>query len=86
MHITPTLRLAFVKSLPIMMGFLFLGTAYGMYMHSLGFGVWYPMLMALVIFAGSVEFVMAGMLVAAFSPWSVLLLIAMINGRQISRV
>lgn len=78
-----TAKYAFKESLPILSGFLFLGMGYGMYMHSLGFSVWYPIIMSLLIFAGSVEFVVAGMLVMAFNPSSVFLLIAMISVRQI---
>lgn len=76
-------RHAFAKSLPIMSGFLFLGMAYGVYMHSLGFAWWYPTVMAILIFAGSVEFIVAGMLVTAFNPSSVFLLVLMISVRQI---
>ena len=64
-------------------GFLFLGIAYGIYMKALGFGVLYPMLMALLIYAGSVEFIAAGALVAPFSPLSVFLIALMVSGRQI---
>ncbi len=78
-----TTRYAFKASLPIMSGFLFLGMAYGMYMHSLGFDWWYPTVMAILIFAGSVEFIVAGMLVMAFNPSSVFLLVLMISARQI---
>lgn len=78
-----TAHQAFIESLPILSGFTFLGMTYGIYMHALGFGVWYPILMALFIFAGSVEFILAGLLVMSFNPWSVFLLILMISGRQI---
>ncbi|WP_373854376.1 hypothetical protein [Arcanobacterium haemolyticum] len=37
-------------------------------MASLGFAWYYPTLMALVIFAGSLEFLIAGALVSAFHP------------------
>ncbi|MDO4450811.1 MAG: AzlC family ABC transporter permease [Moraxella sp.] len=78
-----TARYAFKESLPILSGFLFLGMGYGVYMHSLGFSVWYPTLMSVLIFAGSVEYIMAGLLVMAFNPSSVFLLIVMISIRQI---
>ena len=52
-------------------------------MRSLGFAAIYPIAMAFFIFAGSVEFVMASVLLAAFNPLSVLLLIGMISARQI---
>lgn len=79
----PTFKYAFYQSMPIMSGFLFLGMAYGFYMNSLGFDWIYPTLMALFIFAGSVEFIVAGVLLSAFNPLAVFLLIVMISGRQI---
>lgn len=78
-----TLHSAFKHSLPILSGFLFLGMAYGIYMRSLGFDSIYPILMAVFIFAGSVEFVVAGLLVVAFNPIYTFLLILMISARQI---
>lgn len=78
-----TIKTAFIHSLPILSGFLFLGMAYGVYMRTLGFTAVYPILMAMFIFAGSVEFIMASVLLAAFNPVSVLLLIGMISARQI---
>ena len=47
-------------------GFLFLGIAYGIYMKALGFGVWFPVAMAALIYAGSVEFIAAAALVMPF--------------------
>ncbi|OOF59644.1 azaleucine resistance protein AzlC [Rodentibacter myodis] len=76
-------KAAFPYSAPMIAGFLFLGVAYGIYMKALGFGFLYPMLMALLIYAGSVEFIAAGALIAPFSPLSVLLITLMISGRQI---
>ncbi|OOF65880.1 azaleucine resistance protein AzlC [Rodentibacter sp. Ppn85] len=76
-------KAALPYSAPMIAGFLFLGIAYGIYMKALGFGVWYPILMALLIYAGSVEFIAASALVSPFSPLSVLLVTLMVSGRQI---
>ena len=76
-------KAALPYSAPMIAGFLFLGIAYGVYMKAIGFGVLYPMLMALLIYAGSVEFIAAGALVAPFSPLSVFLIALMVSGRQI---
>ncbi|MEX4604329.1 azaleucine resistance protein AzlC [Haemophilus influenzae] len=76
-------KAAFPYSVPMIAGFLFLGIAYGIYMKALGFGFLYPTLMALLIYAGSVEFIAAGALIAPFSPISVLLITLMISARQI---
>ena len=76
-------KAALPYSLPMITGFLFLGFAYGIYMKALGFGWLYPFFMALLIYAGSVEFIAAGALVAPFSPLSVALITLMVSGRQV---
>ena len=65
-------KAAFPYSMPMLAGFLFLGIAYGIYMKALGFGVWFPVAMAALIYAGSVEFIAAAALVTL-----------MVSGRQI---
>ena len=76
-------RYAFQKTSPVMLGFLFLGAGYGIYMHKLGFNFLYPLLMAATIFAGSVEFVIGNLLVQSFQPLTVLVLTALVNLRHI---
>ena len=76
-------KAAFPYCLPMLAGFLFLGIAYGVYMKALGFNALYPILMAALIYAGSVEFIVAGLLVAPFAPLNVLLITLMVSGRQI---
>ncbi len=79
---TRALKAAFLPSLPILAGFLFLGITYGIYMRSQGFSFWYPFSMSLFVFAGSVEFVLVSLLQGAYAPLSVLLLTLMINARH----
>ncbi|SEQ64497.1 azaleucine resistance protein AzlC [Basfia succiniciproducens] len=76
-------KAAFPYSAPMIAGFIFLGIAYGLYMKQLGFGVLFPVFMALLIYAGSVEFIVAAALVAPFSPLNVFLICLMVSGRQI---
>ena len=76
-------KAALPYSAPMIAGFLFLGIAYGIYMKALGFGVWYPFLMALLIYGGSVEFIIAGALTLSFAPLNALLITLMVSGRQI---
>ncbi|MBP3636337.1 MAG: AzlC family ABC transporter permease [Clostridia bacterium] len=56
---------------------------YGIYMSSLGFSFVYPMGMAMIIFAGSMEFVTANLLVGAFDPLQAFLMTLMINARHL---
>ncbi|AYH41135.1 branched-chain amino acid transporter AzlC [Christensenella minuta] len=48
-----------------------------------GFSFWYPMLMSLTIFAGSVEFVAVNLLLGAFNPLQALAMTLMINARHL---
>ncbi len=76
-------KAALPYTLPICVGFLFIGISYGFYMSSLGFSFVYPMLMSLLIFAGSMEFVTANLLLSAFDPLSAFILTIMVNARHI---
>ena len=74
---------AFPYTIPIFDGFWFLCITYGIYMNVFGFSFWYPMLMSLTIFAGSIEFVTVNMLLGAFNPLQALALALMINARHL---
>ena len=77
------LKAAFPYTVPIFAGFWFLGLAYGIYMNVSGFSFWYPMLMSMTIFAGSVEFVTVNMLLGAFNPIQALAMTLMLNARHL---
>lgn len=76
-------RAAVPYTLPICAGFLFLGMSYGFLMRSKGFSFVYPMMMSLVIFAGSMEFVTVNLLLSAFHPLHAFLLTLMVNARHL---
>lgn len=77
------LKAAFPNTIPIMAGFLFLGITYGIYMNTSGFSFVYPMIMSLVIFGGSLEFVAVQMLLSTFAPLQTLLMSVMIQARHL---
>ena len=74
---------AFPKTIPIMMGFLFLGMSYGIYMKVSGFSFVYPLCMSMVIFGGSLEFVAVTMLLGSFAPIQTFLVALMIQARHL---
>lgn len=84
---TKTLKKAFATAfpytIPIFAGFWFLGITYGIYMNVSGFSFWYPMLMSITIFAGSIEFVTVNMLLGAFNPLQAFAMTLMINARHL---
>lgn len=83
-EIKTALKAAFPYTLPIMAGFLFLGAAYGIYARTEGLAAAYPILMAAVIFAGSLEFVAVDMLTSGiFDPINALVMTIMVNARHL---
>ena len=73
------LKAAFPSTLPIFTGFWFLGMAYGIYMKVSGFSFIYPMLMSLLIFGGSLEFITVEMLLSPFAPLQVFIMALLIR-------
>lgn len=61
------LRAAFPHTVPIFAGFWFMGIAYGLLMNKSGFSFYWPMLTAMTIFSGSVEFVAVKLLLSPFN-------------------
>ena len=77
------LRAAFPQTIPVLAGYFVLGLGYGIYVQSLGLPVWMPMLMGTVVYGGSLEFVLASLLLSAFSPLSAFLMALMIQARHL---
>lgn len=77
------LAAAFPCTIPIFAGFWFLGMAYGVYMNLSGFSFWYPMLMAMTIFGGSLEFVAVSMLMSPFAPVQSFIMALLIQARHL---
>lgn len=77
------LQAAFPYTLPIFTGFWFLGMAYGIYMNVSGFSFVYPMVMAAVIYGGSLEFVAVTMLLSPFAPVQTLVMTLLIQARHL---
>ncbi len=77
------LRAAFPLTLPVMVGFLFLGFAYGVLMSSMGLGVFWTFLMSWLVFAGSMQYVALTLFAAAFNPLYALFVTLMVNARHI---
>lgn len=77
------LRAAFPHTIPILAGFLFLGMTYGVFMVQSGFPFWYPMLTSLVVYGGSLEFVIVNLLLGAFNPLQAFFMALMIQARHL---
>lgn len=74
---------AFTSTLPVLMGFLVLGTAYGVLMRSKGIAILWTMLMSVIVFAGSMQYLAVAVLTSAFHPLYVLFLTLLVNARHL---
>ncbi|HCX61886.1 MAG TPA: branched-chain amino acid ABC transporter permease [Clostridiales bacterium] len=66
-----------------MTGYIFLGAAYGIIMNSKGYGVIWALLMSLIVYAGSAQYVAITFLTSVFNPIYALFLTLMVNARHI---
>ena len=77
------LKAAFPHTIPIFAGFWFLARAYGIYMNVSGFSFWYPLLISIIVYGGSLQFVMVTMLLSAFAPVQTLIMALLVQVRHL---
>ncbi len=78
-----TLKFSFIRSLPVMAGYLVLGSGFGILMADKGYSFWWPALMSIVVYAGSLQYVGVNLLATMASPISTALMTIMVNARHI---
>lgn len=76
-------KYAFLKSLPVMFGYVFLGIAFGIVAAQAGYHVLWAFFMSVIVFAGSMQFVMVPLMAAAVSPFAMALTALFVNFRHI---
>lgn len=77
------LRASFPATLPVMAGYVFLGVTYGMLAVRSGLPVWLPPLTALVLYTGSMEFLLVEILASSFNPVSAFATALMVGARHV---
>lgn len=77
------LRVAFPKTIPVLAGYLFLGITYGVLMSTSGFPFYYPILTALIIYTGSMEFLLVSILLSSFNPLATFATAIMVGARHL---
>ena len=74
---------AFKKSIPVMLGYVFLGTAFGILLQQSGFGWPWALLISGLVYAGSMQFALVSLLSAAAPLPTVALTTLMVNSRHL---
>jgi len=78
-----TARFAFRQSLGVLFGYVFLGTAFGILLRQAGFGALWSLSFSGLVYAGSLQFVLAGFLAAPTALPTVALMSLFINARHL---
>jgi 4-azaleucine resistance transporter AzlC len=71
------------KTIPVLVGYLFLGAAYGILMQVNGFGIGWTLISSIFIYAGSLQYLEVTLLAGLVSPVYAFLMGLMINARQL---
>lgn len=78
-----TFKQAFVQTIPVLCGYLFLGIAFGVLLQQAGFGAPWAFFISLFVYAGSMQFVLVDLLAGGASLPRTALMTLMINFRHI---
>ena len=76
-------RKAFLKSLPVMAGYVVLGIGFGILLRNAGYGVLWSVAMAVLIYAGSMQYVGIGLLAGGAGILTTILTTVMVNARHL---
>ena len=77
------IKTAFIKSLPVMAGYVVLGIGFGILLKKAGYGVFWSFLMSFSIYAGSMQYVAISLLTSGASLISAALTTLMVNARHL---
>ena len=77
------IRKAFVKTIPVMAGYLVLGLGFGIVLQNHGYGVFYALIMSVLIYAGSMQFMAINLITAGAGMITVALTTLMVNARHL---
>ena len=78
-----TVRQAFIKTLPVMAGYIVLGMGFGILLRNAGYGVLWAFAMSLLIYAGSMQYVGVSLLAGGASVITTAMTTFMVNARHL---
>lgn len=77
------LKAAFPHTIPVLTGYMFLGIAFGLLLNSKGYGPGWAVLMSILAFAGSAQYLAISFLSSAFNPLYAFLMTLIVNARHL---
>lgn len=77
------IKAAFPKTIPVMLGYVFMGAAFGILLSNKGYGFWWSSISALLVYCGSMQFVMIDLLSDKFDILSAVIMTIAVNARHL---
>lgn len=77
------IKLVFLKTLPVMAGYLVLGMGFGILFQGRGYGAGWALAMSVTLFAGSMQYVAVDLLSSGASLISIAVMTLMVNARHL---
>ncbi len=78
-----TIKTAFIKSVPVMAGYIVLGFGFGILLRNAGYGFLWALIMSLVIYAGTMQYVGVELLTSGASLFTAIVTTLMVNARHL---
>jgi 4-azaleucine resistance transporter AzlC len=75
---------AFKYSIPVLLGYMAIGIAFGLLMADAGYPWWLSLVMSIVMYAGAGQFIAVGLFAAGTSLWEAALVQLVVNARHIA--
>ncbi len=77
-----TVKFVFYKTIPVLLGYLFLGFAFGLLLQEAGYSFGWALLSSMIVYAGSIQFVMVDFLGSGTSLPVIAVMTLLINSRH----
>ena len=75
-------KFALIKTIPIFLGYIFLGIAFGLLLQKSGLSVFWAFLISTLVYAGSMQFALVGILTGGLSYVTTAVMTLFINSRH----
>ncbi len=76
-------RAAFIRTVPVLAGYIFIGITYGLYLNKSGLPLWYPLIMSSIIFSSSAELIAINLMGGSFDPLNTLVITLITGARYV---
>jgi 4-azaleucine resistance transporter AzlC len=80
----PLLKAAFIYSIPVLLGYTTIGTAFGLLVSDAGYPWYLALLMSIWMFAGAGQYIAVGLFAAGTTLWEACLIQLVVNARHIA--